>query len=156
MEMKAELVNEQKWEEAKHLEKEIRKSVKKDKEEHLLQQMEEIRDGQHDWTVIKKLKGKFVPKMCKFKDKSGKRIPASEFPEKAAEYYAEEQWDKNANLPEAKSNPEIFPNAIQIPGCMDAWSRESSPSIGGKFRVTWMPLRVRMFLKKGRMVDVLL
>ena len=46
----------------------------------------------YKWDGIKTLKKKFTPKNAKFKDKEGNRIPASQFPQKAAEYLGNQQW----------------------------------------------------------------
>ena len=94
---------------AKELNKEIKKAVKKDKTAAQMEQLEEIDEQGYKWTGVKNLKAKKTLKYTKFKDKSGNRIPIKQYAEKAAEYLAEEQWkDNEASLPPAKQQPTIL------------------------------------------------
>ena len=41
----------------------------------------------------------FVPKLTKFKDRHGKRIPAEKYAEAAADYLENVQWSNEKSLP---------------------------------------------------------
>lgn len=84
------------------MDKLIRKNIREEKRQYRLEQLEEATEQGNKWTEIKRMKAKYVPKYCKFKDAHGNRIPENQYAEKAAEYLAEKQWKKNQALPEKK------------------------------------------------------
>ena len=78
--------------EADEIEKLLRKHLRQDRKQFMIEQLETMDEQGYKWKGIKSLRKKFVPKHCKFKDSLGNYIPESRFPEKAAEYLAEVQW----------------------------------------------------------------
>ena len=70
----------------------IKQEVRKDKETSLIQQLEEIEGNSYKWTGIKRMRSRPNLKFTKFKDKDGNRIARIQYPQKAAEYLAHEQW----------------------------------------------------------------
>ena len=94
------------YDKAKELTLKIKHEVRKDKEEHLQQQLEELEGNSYSWSGLKYLRSPPKLKFIKFRDKDGRRIPRSEYPHKAAEYLAQEQWKRCTEfLPESKINP---------------------------------------------------
>ena len=72
-------------EDARNLEKQLRKQVRKDKRLYMQQQLEEITDQGYQWTGIKKPKRKFTPRHTKFTNQNGRPIPEAQFAEAAAQ-----------------------------------------------------------------------
>ena len=96
------------WPKVHALEKEIRSHLREEKRKHQLEQLEEIGEHGYRWEGIKRLKSKFSPKTCKFKDKEGDRIPPKMYSSKAAEYLEQVQWEKASSLPPIKIDPPIL------------------------------------------------
>ena len=65
--------NTEQWDRVKELNKKIATQVKKDKLDYRLEQLEEMDEYGHSWTEIKRMKAKYTPKFCKFKDKEGNK-----------------------------------------------------------------------------------
>ena len=57
------------------LSKQINDRVRHDKEEHLLEQSEEITTQGYKWDGLKEMRAKFKPSFTKFKDSSGNHVP---------------------------------------------------------------------------------
>ena len=96
---------------AQELTQKIKKEVRKDKETHLLQQLEEMEGSSYSWSGLKRLRKAPRLKYTKFRDKDGRRIPRSEYHHKAAEYLAQEQWKRNPDrIPPPKVNPSNLTN----------------------------------------------
>ena len=94
---------------ARSLSHDIKKAVCKDKEEHLKAELEEIENHSYKWTGLKRMRARPNLKFTKFKDKYGNRIPSAQYPQRAAEYLAHEQWkNDSSNLPPKKSNPKCL------------------------------------------------
>ena len=72
--------------EADEIEKLLRKHLRQDKKQFMIEQLETMDEQGYRWKGIESLRKKFVPKRL------GNYIPKSRFPEKAAEYLAEAQW----------------------------------------------------------------
>ena len=62
------------------LSKQITDRVRHDKEEHLLEQSEEITAQGYKWDGLKKMRAKFKPSFTKFKDSSGNHVPVKASP----------------------------------------------------------------------------
>ena len=71
---------------AEKISNDITAQVKKDKETHLLRQLEAITSCGYKWDGLKRLRAKFTPSFTKFKDADGNYIPHEDYPHKAAEY----------------------------------------------------------------------
>ena len=95
---------------AQELTQRIKKEVRKDKESHLLRQLEEIEGSSYSWDGLKRLRTAPRLKHTKFRDKNRRLIPLSEYHHKAAEYLAEEQWKRPDRLPPPKINSSILTN----------------------------------------------
>ena len=96
---------------AQELTQKIKNEVRKDKETHLLQQLEEMEGSSYSWSGLKHLRTAPRLKYTKFRDKDGRRIPRSEYHHKAAEYLAQEQWKRNPDtIPPPKINPSNLTN----------------------------------------------
>lgn len=96
---------------AQELTQKIKNEVRKDKETHLLQQLEEMEGSSYSWNGLKRLRKAPRLKYTKFRDKDGRRIPRSEYHHKAAEYLAQEQWKRNPDrIPPPKVNPSNLTN----------------------------------------------
>ena len=61
-----------------------------------------------------RMKSTFTPKFCKFKDKNGRRIPASQYASAAADYLADVQWAKAQDPPPSKDRPNIELEGMEI------------------------------------------
>ena len=64
----------------------IKDQVRKDKEDHLLSQLEEITSQGYKWDGLKRLRAKFTPSFTRFKDSSRNHVPHTDCPHKAADY----------------------------------------------------------------------
>ena len=96
---------------AQELTQKIKNEVRKDKETHLLQQLEEMEGSSYSWNGLKRLRKAPRLKCTKFRDKDGRRIPRSEYHHKAAEYLAQEQRKRNPDrIPPPKVNPSNLTN----------------------------------------------
>ena len=71
---------------ADEISKEIKKQVQQDRENDLLQQLEEITAQGYKWEGLIKLRAKFTPSFTKFKDIDGNHVPFQEYASKAAEH----------------------------------------------------------------------
>ena len=69
----------------------IKDQVRKDKEDHLLSQLEEITSQGYKWDGLKRLRAKFTPSFTRFKDSSGNHVPHTDYPHKA-DYLQHTQW----------------------------------------------------------------
>ena len=99
------------YQKASELITKIKQEVRKDKEAFLKQQLEEIEGNTYKWTGIKRMRSRPNLKFTKFKDKDGNRIARSQYPQKAAEYLAYEQWiGRSDSLPAPKQNPQCLTN----------------------------------------------
>lgn len=92
-------IDENRLEDAKTISKLIQKQIRIDKKQQKLDMLEEMDDQGYKWTGLKRMKSKFTPKFCKFKDSNGNRIPAKEYAHKAADYLEKVQWKDAENLP---------------------------------------------------------
>ena len=91
---------------ADELSKEIKKQVQQDRENDLLQQLEEITAQGYKWEGLKKLRAKFSPSFTKFKDIDGNHVPFQDYANKAAEYLEKIQW-KAPDLDDQESRENI-------------------------------------------------
>ena len=82
----------------------IKDQVCKDKEDHLLSQLEEITSQGYKWDGLKRLRAKFTPSFTKFKDSSGKHVPHADYPHKAADYLQNTQWKHSNHMQETRIN----------------------------------------------------
>ena len=64
----------------------IKRRVKQDKEEHLLEQLETITSQGYKWDGLGRLRNQFTPAFTKFKDADGNHVPFKNYPQKDAEY----------------------------------------------------------------------
>ena len=85
----------------------IKNRVQKDKEEHLLEQLETMTSQGYKWDGLKRLRNKFTPAFTKFKDADGNHVPFKNYPQKAAEYLRDVQWKP--------SDTDSFPSRLHIP-----------------------------------------
>ena len=98
----------------------IKKQVQQDRENDLLEQLEEITAQGYKWDGLKKLRAKFSPTFTKFKDLEGNHVPFQDYASKAAEYLEQVQW----KAPDPDDNP---------------ISREHIPLQNGNYRVDDSP-----------------
>ena len=82
---------------ANSLSKEITDNVRKDKEQHLLDQLQTIDAQGYKWDDLKRLRAKFTPNFTKFKDAAGNHVPRSQYSHKAADYLENTQWKSPQN-----------------------------------------------------------
>ena len=93
---------------ANQLSQEIKERAKKDKEAHLLEELEEITNQGYKWDGLKKMRAKFTPNFTKFKDLNGKHVPCKQYAHKAAEYLEKVQWkaqDNQHQKPDRENSP---------------------------------------------------
>jgi hypothetical protein len=77
------------------LDKEFRKSRKKDRTNYVLRTLSQELDIRDRWMGIRALKQEFIPQPYHAKDKLGKSVPVHQQAEEAARYLEEEQWGEN-------------------------------------------------------------
>ena len=82
-------------EEAKDIEKQLRKQIRKERRLFLQHQLEEMDEQGYRWHGLKRLRKTYSPSFTKFRDMHGKK----DFPEKAAEYFAKVQWKCPDTMP---------------------------------------------------------
>ena len=82
------------------LSKQIKDCVRKDREDHLLAQLEEVTAQGYKWEGLKRLRSKFTPAFTKFKDSDGKHVAVQDYPHKCADYLQRTQWKKPVNTSE--------------------------------------------------------
>ena len=82
----------QDWDLAATINIDITQQVKHDKENHLLEQLEEINSSGYQWSGLKRLRSKFTPQFSKVKDRFGNYIPLDKYAEAAADYLENIQW----------------------------------------------------------------
>jgi hypothetical protein len=94
----------------KLLNKDIRKQVHKDKQQHILEELEEVdRDG-YKWDGLKKLRKQYTPNYTRYKDKHGKYITEKQYAEHAADYLEHEKWKKHETT---ERRTDLFEDATQ-------------------------------------------
>ena len=108
---------------ADEISKEIKKQVQQDRENDLLQQLEEITAQGYKWEGLKKLRAEFTPSFTKFKDIDGNHVPFQEYASKAAEYLEKVQW----KAPDLNDDQE---------------SRENIPLQNGSYKVDESPFTI--------------
>jgi hypothetical protein len=98
------------YERAKKISSIIKQEVRKDKEEHLRKELEELEGNARSWTGLKRLRNRPRLKFTKFNDKDGGRIPRSQYPHKAAEYLSitGAVETKPRKLAKTKAQPRMF------------------------------------------------
>ena len=77
---------------AEQLDLRRKNQVRQDKEDHLLEQLEEITSQGYKWDGLKRLRAKFTPAFTKLKDEHGQHVPYKDYPHKAADYLHDVQW----------------------------------------------------------------
>ena len=100
MKAKGKLVVEGKKEEAKTLQKNIFKMLRKDKAKFLKDQVDENLDSRNRWKGIKEQKAVFQPKRYARNDMRGKPVPLDRRADATAGYLAKVQWGKKPLTPD--------------------------------------------------------
>ena len=87
------------WDAVRDITKEIKRSIRKDRLNHLLRNLEE-----ELWHDIKKARRGFTPKHTKLCDDSGSPITSRDRPNVLADYFENKQWfiDPDRHLPPRK------------------------------------------------------
>ena len=91
IEQKQEAIANSNFDLSKQLTREIRNQARKDKERSLLDELEEVSREGYKWEGLQKTRKTFNPKRLKFRDRAGTFVKEKDFPEAAAEYFAEVQ-----------------------------------------------------------------
>ena len=81
--------------EAKQLTKQVRQQVRKDKQQLIIEELEEVEREGYKWTGLKRLRKTYTPNFTRFKDKHGKLVTEKQYVEHAADYLEHEQWKKH-------------------------------------------------------------
>ena len=97
----------------------IKRRVKQDKEEHVLEQLETITSQGYKWDGLKRLRNQFTPAFTKFKDADGNHVPFKNYPQKDAEYLHDVQWKP--------SSADSFPSRLHIPLQNGRYKVDDSP-----------------------------
>ena len=74
--------------------KELRKSKKLDRREHIIKTISHELDARDRWMGIRQLKKEFTPQPYHRKDKDGKHVPRHQIAEESAQYLANKQWGR--------------------------------------------------------------
>ena len=89
------------WDLADTLNYDITQRVKRDKENHLLEQFEQIHATGYQWTGLKRLRAKFTSQFTKFKNSQGSLFSMNNYAQATAKYLQDTQW--------GSSDPNIHP-----------------------------------------------
>ena len=92
IEDKAQAIEQENYDLSKQLSKIIKQEARKDKEDMLLTQLEELDAQGYKWDGLKAARKTFQPKRTKFKNRNNELIKEADFANEAAKYLAEVQW----------------------------------------------------------------
>ena len=92
------------------LNREIKKSAKRDKIQWRINKLEDLTDIKNSWKHIKYEKRDYMPKFYDIKDIRGNRVPLSKKADAIAEYLFEKQWGPTSPSPPPENAREnVFP-----------------------------------------------